>query len=84
MNNEQKKLFRQIQIYSFAVHEAVLYLDGHPNDCKAMTYYKKYNAHLFELMKKYQEKYGPLTAFGNECDTWQWTASAWPWEYDSN
>lgn len=80
---EQKKLFRQIQVYSFAVYEAILYLDGHPSDKRALEYYKKYNTKLSDLKKKYEEKYGPLTAFGNESATWNWTESAWPWEYDS-
>lgn len=84
MNNcEQKKLFREIQIYSFAVLECALYLDGHPDNKRAMEFYKKYNAKLTELNKKYEKNYGPLTIFGNEECTWTWTESAWPWHYDS-
>ena len=57
--NEQKKLFRQIQIYSFAVYETALYLDGYPCDRRALEYYEKYNCRLTELKDKYEKKYGP-------------------------
>ena len=81
--NERKRIFKQIQVYDFAVHEAILYLNGHPNDKKALDFYKRHNAKLKELTSVYEKKYGPLTAFSNEVDTWQWTECAWPWEYDS-
>lgn len=81
--SEQKQLFKQIQMYSFAVLEAALYLDGHPDCTHALEYYNKYNAKLSELYKKYEECHGPLTIFGNVDDRWTWCESAWPWEYDS-
>ena len=81
---DQKKLERQIQVYSFAVYEAVLYLDGHPCDKKAIEYYNKYNSRLCELREQYEKRYGPLTINGNHDSKWKWTESAWPWEYESN
>lgn len=82
---ERKKLFKQIQIYSFAVYEAALYLDGHPKDRRALEYYHKKNEILSELCAKYEKLYGPLTIQGNECeDEWKWTSSPWPWEYESD
>ena len=80
---EQKKLFKQIQIYGFAVHETVLYLDGHPCDKKALEFYRKYSCKLKELKNVYENKYGPLTPFGNSHDTWKWTEYPWPWEIES-
>ena len=80
---EQKKLFNQIQIYAFAVHETVLYLDGHPYDKKALEFYANYNCKLKELKTSYENMYGPLTAFGNSHETWQWCECPWPWEIDS-
>lgn len=82
--NEQKKLFRQIQVFSFAVYEAALYLDGHPCDKKAIEYYDKYNKKLLELRDRYEKNYGPMTINGNFDCKWKWTDSPWPWEYESN
>ena len=80
---EQKKLFKQIQLYKFAVHETVLYLDTHPNDCKALDFYKKYNCKLKELKTNYEDNFGPLTAFGGTFESWKWVECPWPWEIDS-
>ena len=83
--NDRKKLFKQIQVYSFAVYETALYLDGHPNDCRALEYYRKKKEILSELCAKYEKLYGPLTIRGNDCDDeWKWTAFPWPWELDSD
>lgn len=82
--NEEKRLMRQIQIYSFAVYEAVLYLDSYPDDKRALAYYNKKRARLDELRSHYEKRYGPLTPYDNEGDDWKWTANAWPWEYGSN
>ena len=43
--NEQRKLMRQIQVFSFAVYEAALYLDGHPCDKRAIEYYNEDRKH---------------------------------------
>lgn len=82
--NEQKKLFKTIRAYSFAVYEAALYLDGHPDDKRALGYYAKYSDRLKEAAARYEKRYGPLTLFGaGGTDEWTWTATPWPWEYDS-
>ncbi len=81
--NEQKKLFRQIQMYSFALYETAMYLDAHPNERRALEHYKKYQCRLDELNRKYESHFGPLTIGSNSGPTWKWCASPWPWEYDS-
>lgn len=82
--NEQKKLFRMIQNHSFAVYEAVLYLDGHPCDRQALAFFNRHNSRLKELTDKYEKKYGPLTVMGNDSEEeWKWVCSPWPWEYES-
>ena len=81
--NDRKKLLKQIQIYSFAVYEAALYLDGHPKNRRALEYYRKKKEILSELYVKYEKLYGPLTITGNACeDEWKWVSTPWPWEYD--
>ncbi len=82
--NEKKRLERQIQIYSFAVYEAALYLDSHKCDSRALSYYNNANAKLKALTESYEKSFGPLTIHGNTGDSWSWTDGAWPWEYDAN
>ena len=82
--NEQKKLFNMIRAYSFAVYEVSLYLDGHPDDRRALAYYGKYSEKLKEAASRYEKRYGPLTLYGCEGrDGWTWVKTPWPWEYDS-
>lgn len=80
--NDRRKLMRQIQVISFAVYEAALYLDGHPKDKRAMEYYNKYNAKLAELTERYEKSFGPLTIHGNCAHEWKWVDAPWPWELD--
>lgn len=79
--NEQKKWMHTIQRYSFAVTEAALYLDTHPNCLRALRYYEKYRQLYKEAVEKYEECFGPLTIYGNRStDCWRWVEEAWPWE----
>lgn len=82
--NEQKKLQRMIQTYSFVIYETALYLDTHPHCRAALEYYAKYNAKLQEAVEKYESRFGPMTIFnGKSCDEWQWVKEPWPWEYNA-
>lgn len=78
------KMKRNIQKLAFAVHEAVLYLDGHPCCKKALAYYHKYNALLQEAVCEYEKNFGPLTQYGVTGDEWTWIKGPWPWEYEAN
>ena len=79
--NEQKKLQRLIQTYSFVLYETVLYLDTHPDCRPAIRHYEKYRDKLAEAVGVYEEKYGPMTIYGvNSCDSWSWVKEPWPWE----
>ena len=87
MNNPaaitQSRLMKQIQSYGFAVNEAVLYLDTHPNDKTALAYYDKYRRLLREAIRGYEARYGALRAdHVNTEDGWDWVREPWPWEYD--
>ncbi len=79
--NEQKKLYKMIQNYSFILNETVLYLDTHPNCRQALRYYKTYRDRLLEAIRAYEDNYGQLTVYGGKsCDCWQWVNEPWPWE----
>lgn len=82
---EREKLLREVQAYGFAMHEAVLYLDGHPRCQKALNYFYQMRAMLDDARSAYEMKYGPLTASSNEDpDCWRWIDNPWPWEMEGN
>ncbi len=79
--NDQKKLQKMIETYSFVLYETALYLDTHPDCRTALRHYAKYREKLLEAMRMYEEKYGPITIYGNtSCDSWNWVKEPWPWE----
>lgn len=79
--NEQRKLMRLIQNYSFIIQETVLYLDTHPKCRAALRMREKYCRLLDEARRAYEEKYGLLTTeSGESCSSWRWVAEPWPWQ----
>lgn len=82
---DRTMLMREIQEYSFAVIESVLYLDTHPCDEKALEYHSKYSELYRMAVEKYEQRFGPITMYsGSEGEKWQWTEAPWPWEYTSS
>ena len=78
------KLMRKIQQHGFAMLEAALYLDGHPNCQKALNYYNKQKEYYTGYVSEYETTYGPLSLKGNTGDTWNWIPGPWPWESEAN
>ncbi len=82
---DRTALLKKIQSYRFAAYDMLLYLDTHPDDKKAFMLFKELVAKAGQLVKEYQEAYGPLTAFaaaGGE--SFDWLKSPWPWEKEDN
>lgn len=77
----RERLMRTVQIYSFCVYEAQLYLDAYPDSVSALEYYNKYKALEDGAIKEYERYYGPITA-PDKADGWQWTQGPWPWQND--
>ena len=89
MNNTncsaRNKLLRKIQKHSFALVEAHLFLDGHPNCQRALEYFTCQKEMLDRYVAEYEETYGPLTARSGACnDSWKWIQGPWPWEREAN
>lgn len=81
MNKSQ--LMCHINEVSFAVYEALLYLDTHPDDPEAIQYFTEYNKKREEALKEYAKRFGPLTiASIDQCNetVWKWAMQPWPWE----
>ena len=82
---EKDKLLKKIQEEDFALYETVLYLDTHPSDASALEFYSNHREATEKLKTEYQQKYGPLTIYGNEdCHHWNWINKPWPWEKEAN
>lgn len=67
----------------FALFETALYLDGHPNDRRAVEYYDKTKEKYENALEEYECTHGPLSkssAHATEDGTWQWVNGPWPWQ----
>lgn len=77
--NQQEMLY-QLQMYDFAVQEAVLFLNSHPNDQNALAYYRKFEQLRKQSAEEYERCYTPLTNRSDVADNWQYIEGPWPWE----
>ena len=73
-----------IQAYAFAAYDMLLYLDTHPEDKKAFEMYKDLVKKWKESKTKYEMQSGPLWAFSDSGDSFDWYKSPWPWEKEAN
>ena len=67
---------------SFALYDAMLYLDTHPNDQNALEFFRRKQAKQQELKEQYNREIGPLTAcdVDSSCGYWNWIDEPWPWQ----
>lgn len=78
-------MLNQIRSYTFAAHDILLYLDTHPSDKEAFEMYKELVGKAKSLKSEYEEKNGPLSAFGAAYQkSFNWLDSPWPWEKEAN
>jgi len=80
--NEQAEMLTTIDSLGFATIDLNLYLDVNPDDKKAIDLFNQYRKQKEELMKKYQEKYGPIELSSDSLNNypWMWDNRPWPWE----
>ena len=82
--DSREKLLRTVQEYAFAVQEAVLYLDTHPDDKNAQVYFDRYNDLLQKAVQEYEAQEGPLSTNYIEASKsgWTWINGPFPWQED--
>ena len=82
---DKEKRLQEIQALCFAAHELNLYLDLHPEDQSMVTLFNDYRRRKEELVKSYEEQYGPFTVDSEsmEDSAYEWVNSAWPWEVNN-
>ncbi|MDD3279498.1 MAG: spore coat protein CotJB [Lachnospiraceae bacterium] len=79
----KEQLLARINQCSFAVNDITLYLDGHPEDENALSYFEEHLERRRELLKLYARNYGPLTIDTAQDDasrSFSWVLTPWPWE----
>ena len=82
MYNKDKSM-KQLQAYSFAVNDALLYLDSHPDSRSALDYYNKYKKLEAKAMQEYEMRFGPVVA-PMDANQWHWNKGPWPWQNESD
>ncbi|MEA5135675.1 MAG: spore coat protein CotJB [Candidatus Fimivivens sp.] len=82
--NNKNQAMQQLAQTGFAVHEAVLYLDTHPNDQNALEYYRRKQQQFTQSSENYQKVVGPINAgmVDTNSGSWQWVETPWPWEIE--
>lgn len=79
MINKDQMLY-EIMMLDFAVTDATLFLDTHPEDKDAYRYCKEANERLKKAQEQYVKEYGPLTNRCSTPDSYSYIQGPWPWE----
>ena len=78
---DRNALLHKISEASFAMDEARLFLDTHPNCKEALEYFQNMCAVREKMTKEYAAMYGAVGSYDCACnDSWKWVEYPWPWE----
>lgn len=80
--NEKEQYLLDLNQVQFAMHDIHLYLDNFPNDTNMINEFNRNRETYNELLKKYENKFGPLEICSDSLNNvpWQWNNEPWPWE----
>jgi len=80
--NEQAEMLTNIDSLGFAMVDLNLYLDVFPDDRNALDLFNKYRKQKEELLKQYENKFGPMVITSDALNMypWAWDNKPWPWE----
>ena len=85
MMTDKTKALMRVQTYGFALDEAILFLDNHPENPDAMEYYKKVQKEYDNAVEMYTSRFGPLQAKQVRTHSgWSWVEGCMPWESECN
>ena len=77
----QQQLLHYINVVSFQMLDAQLFLDSHPINEEAMKHFNYFRKLRQDALKEYEKKYGPLTLdTANPTVSFEWVETPWPWE----
>ncbi len=75
---KKKNLLQKLRVCAFALTEARLYLDTHPDDRKALSFYREHMEMFCTLKKEWESCTGePLD---QQASRWNWVNTPWPWQ----
>lgn len=80
MEDSKNNLLKEIQIAKFALIEANLFLDTHPNDQEALKFFRESSEKLEDLMEEWEKRYGKIQNTENGKMRWAWVDNPWPWQ----
>ena len=85
-STNRERLLRSVMEESFAVDEARLYLDTHPDDKKAQMFFDRHNNARRKAMDEYEQQCGPLLTDNLEAckQGWTWIDPPFPWDGGDN
>ena len=80
--NDQAKMLTKLDSLGFAMVDLNLYLDVYPNDKEKINLYNQYRREKENLLKEYENKYGPITLTSDSLNSfpWAWNNMPWPWD----
>lgn len=73
-------LLRRVQELAFAMDEAELFLDTHPQNAAALDYFQRRRDEWERAVEAYEGTVGPLTSNAVQGDRWTWIDGPWPWQ----
>lgn len=78
----QQQLLNWINMISFALVDAQLYLDTHADDQEALAYFCHFHKLRIEALEEYSRRFTPLTidSITDSEQEWRWVQDKWPWE----
>ena len=80
-NSARGAMLQAVNQAGFAVIEANLYLDTHPCDTEALSYFNQMSQAYQQAKAAYETQFGPLNARNvPENAYWTWVSDPWPWE----
>ncbi len=82
--NERERLLRRVRAADFAVIDAGLYLNTHPECPDGLEYFRRARSERDSAARAYEAAVGPLTVDSASADGgWDWIAEPWPWEMEA-
>lgn len=79
--NEKESLLDEVMVYTNAAHDIALKLDIYPRDVELLKKFEEYNKKGKEAIKRYEDRYGPLTKgdSGMKNGEFSWITVPSPW-----
>lgn len=80
----RQELFDKVQETGFALYDTALFLDSHPANEAALSFFRENQKLYMEYRDEYEKTYGPLSFYATDTSKgWTWTQGSWPWEVEA-